>query len=153
MKGPKSCHFRHVHCHFICHSNVIMTRMSIENGADSGVVSAGYFLTRETINTASSLSCRETNLLHFQTLHASVFFIKFHIHLNPIEPIWDLLKRCLRQLRQHRTQARLERDVNQVWRQITQATIQNYIWFMRQRCQAVINANGAILNIRIARIT
>ena len=62
--------------------------------------------------------------------------------LNPIEHGWDLLKRHVRQLRQHRTLAQLQHDVNQIWRQITQPTIQNYIRFMRQRCRAVIDANG-----------
>lgn len=62
--------------------------------------------------------------------------------LNPIEHIWDLLKRRVRQLRPHRTHAQLERDVNAVWGQITQATIQNYVRSMRRRCQAVIDANG-----------
>ena len=62
--------------------------------------------------------------------------------LNPIEHVWDLLKRRVRQLRQHRTLAQLQHDVNQIWRQITQPTIQNYIRSMRQRCRAVIDANG-----------
>ena len=64
-------------------------------------------------------------------------------HLNPIEHVWDLLKRRVRQLRQHRTLAqRLQHAFNQIWRQITQPTIQNYICSMRQRCRAVIDANG-----------
>ena len=64
------------------------------------------------------------------------------LDLNPIEHVWDLLKRRVRQLRQHKTQAQLQHDVNQIWRQITQPTIQNYIRPMRQRCRAVIDANG-----------
>ena len=62
--------------------------------------------------------------------------------LNPIEHVWDLLKRHVKQLRQHRTLAQLQHDVNQIWRQITQPTIQNNIRSLRQRCRAVIDANG-----------
>ena len=62
--------------------------------------------------------------------------------LNPIEHVWDLLKRREWQLRQHRTLAQLQHDVNEIWRQITQPTILNYIRSMRQRCRAVIDANG-----------
>ena len=55
-------------------------------------------------------------------------------NLNPIEHVWDLLKRHVRQLQQHRTLAQLQHDVNKILRQITQPTIQNYIRSMRQRC-------------------
>ena len=54
------------------------------------------------------------------------------LDLIPIKHVWDLLKRRVRQLRQHRTLAQLQYDVNQIWRQITQPTIQNYIPSMRQ---------------------
>ena len=40
------------------------------------------------------------------------------------------------------TLAQLQHDVNQIWRQITQPTIQNYIRSMRQQYRAVIDANG-----------
>ena len=62
--------------------------------------------------------------------------------LNPTEHVWDILKRRVRQLRQHRTLAQLQHDAIQIWREITQPTIQNYIRSMRQRCRAVIYANG-----------
>ena len=62
--------------------------------------------------------------------------------LNPIEHVWDILKRRVRQLRHHRTLAQLQHDINQIWRQITQPSIQNYIRSMRQRCRAVIDAIG-----------
>ena len=62
--------------------------------------------------------------------------------LNPIEHVWDLLKRRVRQLRQYRTLGQLQHDVNQIWRQITQPTNQNYICSMRQLCRAVTDANG-----------
>ena len=61
--------------------------------------------------------------------------------LNPIEHVWDLLKRRVWQLRQHITLAQLQHDVNQIWRQITQPTILNYIPSMRQQCRAVIDEN------------
>ena len=50
--------------------------------------------------------------------------------LNPIEHNLDLLKRRVRQLRQHRTLAQLQHDVNQIWRQITQPTIQQTSHFI-----------------------
>ena len=62
--------------------------------------------------------------------------------LNPIEHIWDLLKRRQRELPQAHTLAQLQRIIGRVWRNIAQATIQIYIGSMRRRCQAVINANG-----------
>ena len=68
--------------------------------------------------------------------------------LNPIEHVWDFFKRSVRQLRQHRTLAQLQHDINQFLRQITQPTIQNYIRSMRKQCRAVIEANGIIPGIR-----
>ena len=80
------------------------------------------------------LSCRESHCI----LRTSVCeFVMFHIHLNKQNHIWVLLKRRERHLRYHRTQALLEHSVNQVWRQITPAIIQNYIWDMRQRCKVI----------------
>ena len=46
--------------------------------------------------------------------------------LNPIEHIWDLLKRCQCELSQAHTLAQLQRIIGRVWRNIVQVTIQNY---------------------------
>lgn len=62
--------------------------------------------------------------------------------MNPLEHVWDLLKRRLRELPVPNNQAALERSATRVWRNITQNTIQGYILSMRRRCQAVIRANG-----------
>ena len=62
--------------------------------------------------------------------------------LNPIEHAWDLLKRRQRELPRPHNLVQLERIIGRVWRNIAQATIQNYIGYMRRRCQAVINARG-----------
>ena len=57
--------------------------------------------------------------------------------LFPTEHVWDLLKRCQRELPSPHNLAQLERIIWLVWRNIAQATIQNYIGSMRRRCQAV----------------
>ena len=64
--------------------------------------------------------------------------------LNPIEHIWDLLKRRQRELPQVHTLAQLQRTciIGRVWKNIAQVTIQNCIGPKRRRCQAVISAKG-----------
>lgn len=62
--------------------------------------------------------------------------------LNPIEHVWDLLKRRIRELPQQRNVGALEREIQRVWNNIPQRTLQNYIISMRSRCRAVIAANG-----------
>lgn len=62
--------------------------------------------------------------------------------LNPIEHIWDLLKRRVRGMPVQQRLRVLERDVNTVWAAIRQRDIQPYISSMRARCRAVINARG-----------
>ena len=62
--------------------------------------------------------------------------------LNPIEHIWDLLKRSIKSLPQAQTVQALEQRTRQIWQQITQQTIQGYIQSMRKRCLAVIRAQG-----------
>ena len=62
--------------------------------------------------------------------------------LNPIEHVWDLLKRRVRALVQQHNLAALERDVNLVWANINQRDIVHYVRSMRARCRAVIAANG-----------
>ena len=62
--------------------------------------------------------------------------------LNPIEHIWDLIKRNVKALHPPHDINALERSVQQVWQQIRQPTIQRYIVSMRKRCLAVIRARG-----------
>ena len=62
--------------------------------------------------------------------------------LNPIEHIWDLLKRKVRSLPQPENLLNLENVLLNQWQNIAQNTIQTYIGSMRRRCQAVIQANG-----------
>ena len=56
------------------------------------------------------------------------------LDLNPIEHIWDLLKCRLRELPPPNNLAHLECNIGRVWRNIAQATIQNYVGSMRRRC-------------------
>lgn len=62
--------------------------------------------------------------------------------VNPIEHVWDLLKKRVKQRRQQGNMDELMRDVTREWRQITQQEIQTYIGSMRRRCRAVIDAVG-----------
>lgn len=62
--------------------------------------------------------------------------------LNPIEHVWDLLKRRIRGLPQQDNLRHLERDVMAKWTDIAQNVIQVYIGSMARRCRAVIAADG-----------
>lgn len=62
--------------------------------------------------------------------------------LNPIENVWDLLKRNVRDLPQQQNVGQLERDVIQTWANIPQQYLQRYILSMRARWRAVLAAGG-----------
>ena len=62
--------------------------------------------------------------------------------LNPIEHVWDQLKRENRDLPQHVNQWAHANVVVQVWRRIPQRKLQDYIGSMRARCNTVIVARG-----------
>lgn len=62
--------------------------------------------------------------------------------LNPIENIWDLLKRHVRQLPQQQNLHALRHDIVRTWTAIRQQYIQRYIISMRSRCRAVVAARG-----------
>ena len=61
--------------------------------------------------------------------------------LNPIEHIWDVIGRNVRE-RNCRTVQELERAVVQEWKNVGQNICRSYVASMRQRCLAVINAAG-----------
>ena len=62
--------------------------------------------------------------------------------LNPIEHIWDEVDRRIRRLPQPRDLQQLENLIIQVWNNIPQRFLQNYVNSMRKRCQEVVRANG-----------
>ena len=62
--------------------------------------------------------------------------------LNPIEHLWDEIDRRIRRLPAQQDLAQLEQDILQVWRNLPQQFIHNYVNSMRSRCQAVIDAQG-----------
>ena len=62
--------------------------------------------------------------------------------LNPIEHVWDLLKRKVRAQPLQPNTRELTRVVNQMWAAIQQRYLHRYIIFMRARCRAVIAAAG-----------
>lgn len=53
--------------------------------------------------------------------------------LNPIEHVWDLMKRRVRALAQQLNLATLQRDINLVWANIDQRDISQYVASMRSR--------------------
>ena len=64
--------------------------------------------------------------------------------LNPIETIWDLMKDYLQEKSPivYRSYKRLREAIQEAWESITQATIQEIIQGMGDRCIAVILAEG-----------
>ena len=61
--------------------------------------------------------------------------------LNPIEHVWDVLKRRVRELTHQRAHRELTRYIMATWTNLTQRDFRNYILSMRSRCLAVIRAN------------
>ena len=61
--------------------------------------------------------------------------------LNPIEHIWDVIGQRVRS-RVPLNVRDLERFVVEEWNGVVQPTLNNYIEYMRSRCQAEVNANG-----------
>lgn len=63
--------------------------------------------------------------------------------LNPIEHVWDVLGRRLRQVRNPpQNLQELGAMLVQIWRRIPQAVFRRIIQSMRRRCVAVVNAHG-----------
>ena len=62
--------------------------------------------------------------------------------LNPIEHVWDLLDRRVRQRPVQQNLHELEIDLVQEWTALFQLSIRNYVMSMRTRCLAVIAADG-----------
>ena len=58
--------------------------------------------------------------------------------LNPIEHVWDEIDRRIRRMPAQQDLVQLERDILQVWRNLPQHFLQNYINSIRSRCQAVM---------------
>lgn len=63
--------------------------------------------------------------------------------LNPIEHVWDMLDRHVRNLpNPPQTLVQLENELTHAWNNLPQAAIHNLIHSMRRRCTAVIAARG-----------
>jgi len=63
--------------------------------------------------------------------------------LNPIENLWDEIKKILRSRKVKPTNlSSLERQVRKAWKSISSEKIENLVESMPRRIQAVINANG-----------
>ena len=62
--------------------------------------------------------------------------------LNPIEHLWDEIDRRVRQLPQPQNLVDLERDLVNIWNNLPQRFLFNYVNSMRSRCLAVVRANG-----------
>ena len=63
--------------------------------------------------------------------------------LNPIENLWDQVKReADRHIMEHTTLAQLGRIIQRAWNHIPQQNINNLVNSMRKRCNDVIDADG-----------
>jgi transposase len=73
-----------------------------------------------------------------------IFWPAFSPDLNPIEKIWDRLKEIIEKNDPtiHKNYKRLRAAVMKAWETITDEEIRDIIRQMRDRCQAVIDANG-----------
>src|SRR5678815_897773 len=68
--------------------------------------------------------------------------------LNPIEHLWDILKRRIRQLQPPpRTLPDLQQALHDVWNQITAQDIRPLIENVPGRCQAIIRVRGGSYTI------
>lgn len=61
--------------------------------------------------------------------------------LNPIEQLWDHLDSVLRQNPQTNEESTWK-FLEKAWSEIAKETLTTYIYSMRKRCQAVIDAAG-----------
>ena len=62
--------------------------------------------------------------------------------LNPIEHVWDLVKRRVRARTEQINIAGLTWDIQQIWNDLPQQYLHRYIASMRSRCRAVIDGHG-----------
>lgn len=63
--------------------------------------------------------------------------------LNPIEHVWDHMKRQVRaEVNPPQTLLQLKQSLDRIWRNIDQDFIRNLILSMPRRCQEIINARG-----------
>lgn len=62
--------------------------------------------------------------------------------LNPIENLWEILNRRIRNNNKYSTKNELFSALMQAWREIPQDTIQNLLESMPRRCAAIIQNNG-----------
>ncbi|KAF2186788.1 hypothetical protein K469DRAFT_772348 [Zopfia rhizophila CBS 207.26] len=62
--------------------------------------------------------------------------------LNPIENIWRLLKHRVGK-RFPKTEAEVRQYIEEEWAKLKLEDFQKYISSMRERCQAVLNANSS----------
>lgn len=64
--------------------------------------------------------------------------------LSPIENLWDDLKDCIQEHypQVHSSYMRLRQAIQEAWESITHKRIKELVHSMRERCQAVIDAEG-----------
>ena len=81
-------------------------------------------------------------ICYMQTASGSFHFPAKSPDLNPIEHLWDPLKRRVRSLPKLQNLAELEKNVLRVWQNLRQQDFCNHILSMRSRRNAVIAAVG-----------
>ena len=72
-----------------------------------------------------------------------IFWLPFSPDLNPIERVWYIIKNYLQDnYPENMSYNRLREAVNEAWEKVGKAEFEELIKSMKDRCQAVINANG-----------
>ena len=98
-------------------------------------------------NTTCHVARQTLNMLHINNINVIPFPAKSP-DLNPIEHVWDLLKRRVRALPQALNLGELERNVLDTWQHLEQQDFRNIILSMRSRCDAVTLLSPLIGDIR-----
>ena len=113
----------------------ILPHLAVNKGMALAQEIAPYHVTR---TTRQMLIANRVRLLHWPAKCPD---------LNPMEHVWDLLKRRIRALPQQQNNRQLAQTVAQVWNGIPQRYLQRYIVSMRSRCRAVLLRMAVIQSI------
>ena len=112
----------------------------------SGFIGDNFMLMQDNARCHSS---RETTLFLNEVHIPTMNWPAMSPDLNPIEPLWDELKRRVRARNPGPNNIdQLKADLIEEWEGIPQETIKKLIVSMKSRLISVIKGRGAILNIK-----